>query len=156
MVCWAVICMQFTPYASRPGPERPDFGVITLWLIYYSELSSRSYDYFWDVYKLEYFVRYSQAWNQVYHSILIFNIFFTLCFRTPGSSGTPFRLLIPILHSCHNSRGHQQCVKGVANSFTDVPLPVCTTGQYSASDLGVIPGHFRPISDLRTSIVIDL
>ncbi|KAH7880307.1 uncharacterized protein C8R40DRAFT_1065386 [Lentinula edodes] len=25
-----VICMQFTPYASRPGPERPDFGLITL------------------------------------------------------------------------------------------------------------------------------
>ncbi|KAH7880298.1 uncharacterized protein C8R40DRAFT_1065377 [Lentinula edodes] len=25
-----VICMQSTPYASRPGPERPDFGIITL------------------------------------------------------------------------------------------------------------------------------
>ncbi|KAJ4492086.1 hypothetical protein C8J55DRAFT_556482 [Lentinula edodes] len=64
--------------------------------------------------------------------------------------------LIPILHSCHNSRGHQQCVKGVANSFTDVPLPVCTTGQYSVPDLGIIPGHSRARSGLRTSIAIDL
>ncbi|KAJ3847556.1 hypothetical protein EV368DRAFT_69011 [Lentinula lateritia] len=26
----SVICMQFTPYASQPGPEWPDFGIITL------------------------------------------------------------------------------------------------------------------------------